>query len=138
METQISFKHIGWVTNYPKKFEEFWVDILGFKNIWESKLSSALCKDLFNINCGATCKRYEKNGITIEIHIFDKMVAKNKGNFDHYGLNHICLLVEDRDKFIEEMEKQGIEVHTYNNPKGHQNIFIKDLEGNWIEIYANL
>ena len=129
---------MGWVTNYPEKFEEFWIKVMGFKKIWESKLSPELCKELFDINYGATCRRYQKDDVVIEVHIFDKMVSKNSPVFNHYGLNHICLLVDDREKFIEQMEKEGIETKIYNNPKGHQNVFVRDFEGNWVEIYKIL
>lgn len=137
---KISLKHIGWTSEKPDKFEKFWIDIMGFKKVWESELPEKLTKQLFGIPTKATCRRYERNGITIELHCFDKIYYPGADDFNFFnqGLNHICLLVDNREKFLKQMEKEGIQIHTYDNPKGHQNVFIEDFEGNWIEIYKNL
>ncbi len=127
--------HIGWVTNDLQKFESFWVKILGFKKIWESILSPEMTKTLFGINCGAKCIRYKKGKVTVECHLFDKPVVENKLRFRKFGINHIALHVQNRAKFL---KLYHFQVHIYHNPKGWDNIFIRDFEGNWIELKETL
>jgi len=122
--------HVGWVTNDLQKFEDFWVKTLGFKKIWESHLTSEMTLALFAIG-GARCLRYQKDQVIVECHVFDTPVAKNKLPFQRFGLNHICLWVENRQEFL---KKYSFQTHIYHNPKGWDNIFIRDFEGNWIEL----
>lgn len=128
---KIKLDHVGWVTSDPEKFEAFWVDILGFEKIWESYLSSELAQTLFGINHGARCLRYKKGDLTIEAHVFDEPVIGLPILFDRFGLNHIALHVEDRQEFLEQYD---FDTYVYHNPKGWDNIFVRDFEGNWIEL----
>jgi catechol 2,3-dioxygenase-like lactoylglutathione lyase family enzyme len=131
---KFELKHTGWLSNNIDLFERFWVNILGFKQVWEST-GKEMFKDLFDIDATGTVRRYERDGITIEVHFFDKPAPENNGSFFNKGINHFCLLIDDRDKFL---KMYPFEKRIYNNPKGHQNIFIKDFEGNYIEIYKKL
>lgn len=128
---EIKLDHVGWVTNDPEKFEAFWGDILGFEKIWESYLIPELAQTLFGINCGARCLRYRKGDLTVEVHVFDEPVTEKTTPFHQFGLNHIALLVEDREEFL---KLYDFDVYIYHNPKGWDNIFVRDFEGNWIEL----
>lgn len=130
---EFELRHVGWVTNNIDLFERFWCGQLGFEQAWESHLTTEMCQTLFGINVGATCRRYEGHGTTIEIHCFDEKVDEEKYPFNRFGIHHICLNVDDRDRFLKMLQ---CEKYIYDNPShGHQNVFINDLEGNWIEIY---
>ena len=131
---KFELKHTGWLSNNVDLFERFWVGLLGFERVWESS-GKEMFKTLFDIDATGTVRRYERDGITIEIHFFDKPAPENNGSFFNKGINHFCLLVDDRDRFL---KLYPFEKRVYDNPKGHQNIFIKDFEGNWIEIYKKL
>jgi len=131
---KFELRHTGWLSNNVDLFERFWVGLLGFQKIWEST-GKEMFKELFDIDATGTVRRYERDGITIEVHFFDKEAPQNNGSFFNKGINHFCLLVDDRDRFL---KLYPFEKRVYNNPKGHQNIFIKDFEGNYIEIYAKL
>jgi len=132
---KLKLKHVGWVTNNPDLFERFWCGILGFKKVWESHLTPKMCKALFDIKGGALCRRYEGWGTTIEIHEFEEKIPEDNYPFNRFGIHHICLQVDDREKFL---KLYPFKKYVYNNPKGHQNIFIRDFEGNWIELYKTL
>ena len=127
-------KHTGWLSNNVDLFERFWCGLLGFEMVWESK-GKEMFKTLFDIDSEGTVRRYEKDGITIEVHFFEEKAPENNGSFFNKGINHFCLLVDDRDKFL---KTYPFDKRIYDNPKGHQNIFIKDFEGNFIEIYQRL
>lgn len=128
---KIKIDHIGWVSNNLQKFEDFWVKILGFKKIWESNLTPEMVRTLFGINCGSRCLRYQKNTLTIECHLFDKPLYQITPSFEKFGINHICLHVDNRQEFL---KQYSFQTHIYHNPKGWDNIFIRDFEGNWIEL----
>ena len=127
--------HVGWVTNDLGLFEKFWVDILGFERIFESHIPPEMNGELFDIHYGAYCARYTKGDITLEVHVYDEPITPRELPFNLYGLNHIALHVEDRPGFL---KKYDFDKRIYNNPKGWQNIFIRDFEGNWIELRTTL
>lgn len=133
--------HIGWVSNNIEKFEAFWCKGLDFKQVWESNISPAKVKVLFSINNNITiAKRYQKDNMVIEIHVFDPPLNDETNKFDCFGINHIGLWVEDREVFIEDLKDRVgyVEVKKYYDPSGWWNIFIRDLEGNWIELRTKL
>lgn len=127
--------HFGYVTNDLDKFEKFWVEILGFKMIFQSRIPKDMNEFLFGIKCSAFCARYKKNAMVVEVHVYDKKVQKENMPFNRFGLNHIGLWVKDREKFL---KKYDFKTHIYHNPKGWDNIFIEDFEGSWVELRTDL
>lgn len=123
--------HVGYVTNNLKLFEKFWVKKLGFEKVFESHIPSEMSQALFGCN-SAYCARYKKEFI-IEVHVYDEPVYEGKRPFNVFGINHVALHVNNREEFIKPFKK-----HIYHNPKGWDNIFIEDYEGNWIEVRTNL
>jgi len=78
--------------------------------------------------------RYKLGGPTeLEIHVFDTDVQRVAMPFTRFGFNHICLQVEGRSEFLRRFPA-SVEMHRYNNPGGWENVFIRDFEGNWVEI----
>lgn len=126
--------HFGYVTNNLRLFEDFWVNILGFKKIFESLIPNEMNQALFGLD-SAYCARYKKGSITIEVHVYDDPVKERKIEFNTFGLNHIALFVKSRKEFLKQYDFEKI---VYHNPKGWDNIFIKDFEGNWIELRERL
>ena len=142
MEEDMNFKldHIGFVTNDIEKFEYFWCKGLGFELVWESNIMPEKVKRLFGIERATQAMRYQKGDMIIEIHIFNPPLQVGEIKFDTFGINHVGLWVEDREKFIDELrERIGyVEVKKYYDPSGWWNLFIKDYDGNWIELRATL
>lgn len=128
---KITLDHVGWITNNPELFEKFWVDIIGFKKVYESKLSIELSQCLFNIPSEASCRKYQLGDMFIEIHVFDLPSERKELLFNRFGINHICWHLENRQAFLKE---HNLKAKIYNNPNNYQNIFIQDFEGNWIEL----
>lgn len=127
-------KHIGWATKSWDLFERFWCNLMGFKQTWELHLTPEMMEKIFGVKEAALCRRYEKDGMVIEMHHFDNQ-TDDPLPFNRRGLNHICIQVDDRDKFLKLM---AFDKRVYDNPKGYQNIFIKDFEGNWIELWKKM
>ena len=131
--------HIGWITNDLDKFEYFWCRGLGFKKVWEANIMPEKVKQLFGIERVTRAMRYKKEDIIIEIHTFDPPLEDETNKFDRFGINHIGLWVADREAFIADLkERVYVSVERYYDPSGWWNIFIRDLEGNWIEVRTKL
>lgn len=130
----LTFDHCGWVTNNLRLFEKFWVNILGFEKIFESQIPNEMNQTLFGCD-SAYCARYKKDFMTIEVHVYDDLVREDRRPFNVFGLNHIAIHVEDRKEFL---KKYKFKTHIYHNPKGWDNVFIQDFEGNWIEVRTTL
>lgn len=133
IKQNISLDHVGWISNKPDLFEKFWCDIVGFEKVHESMITPEMSDKLFGISKEMVCRRYKRGNIQIEIHIVD--VLPETHYFTRWGINHICLWVDDRHQFL---KCYDFDFKIYDNPKGHQNIFIKDFEGNWIELKQTL
>lgn len=123
--------HTGFVTSDLELFESFWVKILGFKRIFESYIDPEMNRVLFGLE-GARAIRYKKDAVVIEVHVYDDPIKVSKfPPFNVFGLNHISLHVKSRKAFL---KKYDFDKRVYHNPKGWDNIFIRDFEGNWIEL----
>ena len=112
----------------------FWVNILGFKKIFESQIPDVMNQTLFGCD-SAYCARYKKGSMIVEVHVYEELVKEREIPFNEFGLNHIAFWVKDREKFL---KKYDFDKRVYHNPKGWDNIFIRDFEGNWIEIRTDL
>ena len=142
--TKIKLDHVGWITQNIKKFEAFWCDILGFEQVHESFLTPEMGYKLFQAG-PALIRRYSHPDweVDIEIHQFNH--HSDHGNFyyqfQRIGINHICIHTGgpgSRKEFLDSLPKGHFELHIYDNPKGWQNIFLQDYEGNWVELRENL
>ncbi len=132
IDQSFSLDHVGWVTRDQTLFESFWCDILGFELIFESFLDPERASGLFGLQTSGEIRRYRKGVMVIEIHVLD-CISDASQEFNRFGLSHIALLVEDREKFLNSLD-DDVTVHKLLNPGGWFNIFIQDFENNWIEL----
>ena len=132
-------EHIGWITDQPELFEKFWVDVLGYERIKIGFTESPLQETLFGFPGRAEIRRYRGpiEGPDVEIHVFEQ---QSEGplfhDFNRIGLNHICISTGEagsRQALIDRLPEE-LEVKIYDNPGGWKNVFIRDYEGNWIEL----
>jgi catechol 2,3-dioxygenase-like lactoylglutathione lyase family enzyme len=128
----MKIEHVGWITRNIKLFESFWCDILDFEIFFESELDSKMAQTLFGLNLSGKIVRYRREDMIIEIHLLSDIQPSTQ-DFNRFGINHICLHVEDREALLSTLDK-SVPVHRYNNPRGWSNIFIQDFENNWIEL----
>jgi len=133
--------HVGWITGDVELFEKFWVGVLGYAFVRETYIEEEACFNLFERTSGARIRRYRRDGAgpDIEIHCFDQGPRPRLQAFDAFGINHICLHTGgpgSRRELVSELPGD-VKVHIYDNPKGWENIFIQDYEGNWVELREN-
>jgi len=129
---EFSLHHIGWITKDIRQFEAFWCENLGFEGIFESSLSRETALALFSLDTTGTIRRYRRGAMVIEVHHLDD-IADTSQAFNRLGINHICLHVDNRETFIADLNDR-VSVFRHRNPGGWFNIFIRDFEGNWIEL----
>lgn len=130
--------HIGWTTRNIEHFEMFWCGVVGFECVKENEASDDMLATLFGILGGAKIRRYHHKIIApdIEIHYFDNGSEPAPTGFHRDGLSHVCIMTGgpgSRRAFITRLPS-WVEVKIFNNPGGWENIFVRDLEQNWIEL----
>lgn len=105
-----------------------------------------MTKFLFDIDGGAILKRYKHPNFDteIEIHIFADGTDACNRKYNNAGLSHICLWIDDREAFIKDLPRLINEdpdkkyLIIYDNPGGWKNMFLRDFEGNWVELRERL
>lgn len=131
--------HIGWNTTDPELFEKFWVNLIGYELTFTSYLDQRRASQLFGFRSTAEIRRYSHPDYQlpeIEIHCF-KRPDKAPRSFKQEGITHVCLQVEDRETFIDNLRKNKCKVNeceNTSNGKCWKNYFVQDFENNWIEI----
>jgi catechol 2,3-dioxygenase-like lactoylglutathione lyase family enzyme len=140
---QVKLDHVGWITDRPERFEEFWCDALGFQRIKESEIDTSMTEFLFAKSGGAKIRRYrhpEFEGFPdIEIHVFERGLYASQA-FDRIGINHICLHTGGPGSKVDFLSRlpDDVTIHVYKNPGGWDNIFVRDYDHNWIELREDL
>lgn len=126
--------HIGVFTNNPRELAQFYTEKLGFKKEGTKIVPENLMKGIFDIlrSCKLTKLKYGQIVIEI-ISPQDNNKLKQKEN-DITGYNHWSLGVEDKEVFCQELINKGVSVMRIEN-KGRFVCFVKDPDGNLIEIY---
>lgn len=128
---QTTFLHIGVTCKDPKKFEEFYSKYFGFRRTRTIALGEG--KELF----------FLKNDDNFYFEVFpmdeDRPVPFSEGDGPHYpGLRHIAFTVDDVDAKLKEMGSDAVvtlgPLLFDNFTKGWKTVWIKDPEGNIVEI----
>jgi catechol 2,3-dioxygenase-like lactoylglutathione lyase family enzyme len=136
----VKVDHIGLVTNDIERFEDFWVKGMGFNKIREVTLRPEKVRALFGMDKKAKAYIYQKEGVRIEVHVFNPPLEIENMDFDRFGVNHVSLYVDSKEQFIQLLRFKigNIDVRKFQDPGGWYNIFVRDFDGNWIEIREEL
>jgi hypothetical protein len=122
-------EHIAVASNSEADSDKFFISLLGLKKTRSFNVSADLMEQFFNVKKEQKLLRYEKDKLRFEIFITDDL-SKSK---DIY--THVCLVVEDRDEFVNKTLSMGY--NTIKVPRkdgGGYYLFIKDSYGNLYEI----
>jgi catechol 2,3-dioxygenase-like lactoylglutathione lyase family enzyme len=135
--------HIGILTNNASKLADFYIHKLGFKKEKQEILPASLAKPIFGISSDCQFIRLasakidsarsslRSKGIKIEIFqprslcFSDKLMVR--------GYNHWGFCVNDKKKFCQELKRKKVRIIEAKR-NGHSVYFIKDPDGNRIEI----
>ncbi len=132
MMKKYSVDHIGLWTDNAFSLIKFYKNKLGFKLMSSQRLTKDIVKKIFGLNTTCCFYRLQSEGMMLELfEPHKKFSAKKQKIFS--GINHFGLVVEDRETFIKNVFKQKIKILKIRRD-GHSVYFIKDPDGNMIEI----
>ena len=121
----MKLEHIAITVSEPADIKDFYLDILGMKEVKNFVLNKVLTNKIFGINKVTSVCLLQKDNISLEVFILH---GKNKHSFEH-----ICLTVKDREALVENSLKQNYECIRIERDL-FDLVFIKDRSGNIFEI----
>ncbi len=125
----MKIEHLALGYNSEKEADRFFINLLGLKKIRSKSVSPDLMKNFFNMNRSYNFITYGNQYLNFEVFITDDMSKAND------IFTHTCLMIENRDKFIEKAVSMGFEVIKVPRKEGiGYYLFIKDSFHNLYEI----
>jgi len=128
--------HLGIFTNHPQNLIKFYKEKLGFEEGETKLVSRDLMDQIFGIPSPCTLTKLELGQSVLEIISPQNLTLKRKDS-DISGYNHWALGVADKEKFCQELKQKRVAVLEVER-EGRKIFFVKDPEGNLIEIYESL
>ncbi len=125
--------HIGLFSRTPEKLIEFYTQKLGFDWVDAKSISKEWMTQIFNAPSACQLVKLRAGSLILEIFSSPEIKLKNQVDLAT-GYNHWGLGVEDKESFVRELESKGIPVLKLRATDRFI-YFIKDPEGNLIEIY---
>lgn len=125
--------HIGLFSKNPDKLMSFYTKKLGFEHLGNKSISKDWMTRIFGMSAACRLIKLRYGDAVIEIFVPEGGVL-NDGTPPSMGYNHWGLAVEDKEAYVRRLEKRGVPVLKLEG-KGKFIYFIKDPEGNSIEIY---
>jgi len=127
--------HFGICTNSPQKMIKFYKEKLDFEEEKAKLVPRELMEQIFGIPSACTLTKLKLGQIILEI-ISPQNFNLKKREFDISGYNHWGLGVKKKEEFCQSLKDRGVPVLEVES-KGRYIFFIKDPEGNLIEIYES-
>ena len=121
----MKLEHIGLTISESKEIKDFYINILGMREVKTFVLNKILAQKIFGINKNTSAFFLQKNDLFLEIFVTDEKLKQ--------GFNHICLTIKDRETLVTKAEAQNYECIRIER-KLSDLIFIKDKSGNIFEI----
>jgi catechol 2,3-dioxygenase-like lactoylglutathione lyase family enzyme len=135
-----SFSHVGITVSDFNRAVRFYWEVFGCPLVGVSEAPADRVRGFFGNGApGATCRigwiRIPGGGV-IEIFHFQPHLPPAAVEWHRIGLTHICLNVRNIHKWHEYLKAKGVEVVSppEQSPRGHWLFFVKDFDGNLIEI----
>ena len=125
--------HLGILAREPEKLKEFYTNDLGFEEGETRLLPADLVNRIFSIPSPCYLTKLKHGSLILEVFsLTDKETQKR--NPVTVGYNHWGMGVEDKERYIEELKQKNVPVMEIERA-GRMIYFVKDPEGNLIEIY---
>ena len=128
----MSIEHISVASNSEKLSDEFFVELLGLKKTREFIVGREKMEKFFGVDEDHKLIRYANELMDVEV-VITNSTSKSKDIF-----THSCLIIKDRDEFVNEAETKGYKVVKVprENSENYY-MFIKDKFGNLFEIKSS-
>ena len=135
-----SFSHTGITVSDFNRAVKFYWDVFGCPLVGVSDAPADRVRGFFGVAApGGTCRIgwiRIPGGAVIEIFHFEPQLPPAPVVWNRVGLTHICLNVRGIHRWHEYLVRKGVEIVSppEQSPRGHWLFFVKDLDGNLIEI----
>jgi methylmalonyl-CoA/ethylmalonyl-CoA epimerase len=127
MHMKSEFTYIGIrVTNLERSID-FYTKVLSMRVTGRSKIEQTKGETV-GLQTG-------ENGFTLELNFYEKDSPFNTKYIAGDGLDHLAFKVDDLDKALEEAKKAGHRTILQMKSDGGRWAFIKDPDGNCIELF---
>ena len=126
-ENKMVVKHSGLVCKDEKNADKFYRDLLGLTKSEPKILQKDLSQKIFDIHSELKMINYTSDDVHFEIFIYNQ--EKNKTGI----IEHICLEMDEREKFLSKCESMGIKVNKIQKEQKTL-IFIWDFDYHLYEI----
>ncbi len=125
----MKIEHIAVAYNSEEEADKFFINLLGLKKIRSKDVTSDLMEKFFGVEKEHKFVRYGNQDSNFEVFITnDKSKAKDI-------FTHFCLVVENRDEFLNKVSSMGYNVVKVQRKDGNgYYLFIKDSFHNLYEI----
>jgi catechol 2,3-dioxygenase-like lactoylglutathione lyase family enzyme len=134
-----SFSHVGITVSDFNRAVRFYWDVFGAPLVGVSDAPADRVRGFFGVEGGGTCKigwvRFA-GGAVVEIFHFEPQRPPQAVAWNRVGLTHICLNVRGIHRWHAYLVGKGVEIVSppEQSPRGHWLFFVKDFDGNLIEI----
>jgi catechol 2,3-dioxygenase-like lactoylglutathione lyase family enzyme len=135
-----SFSHTGVTVSDFNRAVKFWYHVFGAPLVGVTDAPADRVKGFFGVPSGGTCKigwiRVPGGGV-IEIFHFEPQLPPHAVEWNRRGQTHICLNVRGIRRWYGYLAQQKeIEIvgPPERSPRGHWLFFVRDFDGNLIEI----
>lgn len=135
-----TFSHVGITVSDFNRAVKFWWEIFGCPLVGVADAPPERVRGFFGVDVpGATCKigwiRFP-GGAVIEIFHFEPKQPPVEIPWNRIGQTHICLNVRNIHKWHAHLKSKGVEIvcPPEQSPRGHWLFFVRDFDGNLIEI----
>ena len=125
----MKIEHVAVASNSEVNSDNFYIHLLKLQKVKSFTVSKELMNQFFGVNKDQQIIRYSNDSVNIEVFI----INGNDKSFDIF--THTCIIVENRDKLVDDARKKGYQVSKVPR-EGSDNyyLFIKDDFGNLFEI----
>ena len=124
-----NLEHIAVAANYESDSDSFFIELLGLEKTRSFTVSTNLMEKFFGVSREQKVLRYEKGSLSFEVFITNDESKAND------TFTHSCLLIENRDVFVDKATSLGYDVIKVPRKEGvGYYLFIKDSFQNLYEI----
>lgn len=122
-------EHIAVVSNSEVESDKFFIELLGLKKTRSFNVSADLMENFFGVKEDHHFFRYENENLSFEVVITN--IEKKRKDF----FTHVCLLVENKEAFINKASALGFETIKVPRKNGEGfYYFVQDSYENCYEI----
>jgi len=135
-----SFSHVGITVSSFERAVQFYWDVFGCPLVGVADTPPERVRSFFGVEGDApSCKIgwiRVPGGAVLEIFEFNPPLPPERITWNRVGLTHFCLDVRNTRAWYDYLVAKGVEIvcEPQASPRGHSFFFVKDFDGNLIEL----